>query len=105
MSKRGSLFSAMVIAVLGAVMSLQVSAAEPAKYAVSCGACHNTAVAGAPKTHDPDAWKPRMEKGMDALIASVKNGMNVMPAKGNCADCTDEEYKELIEYMAKPKPE
>ena len=43
-----------------------------------------------------------MAKGMEALVASVSNGMNAMPPKGMCFDCSDEDYMALIEYMAKP---
>lgn len=76
--------------------------AEPnmEKYNKSCAVCHAQGVAGAPKAGDAEAWAPRMEKGMDALMASVKNGLNAMPPKGMCFDCSDEEYMELIKYMA-----
>lgn len=74
----------------------------PAKYQQSCFACHSTGAAGAPKTHDVAAWEPRMAKGMPALVDSVKKGLNGMPPTGLCADCTDEEYTALIEYMAAP---
>ena len=78
--------------------------AEPdmEKYNKSCGICHNTGAANAPKVHDVAAWKPRLEKGMDALVQSVNNGLNAMPPKGMCFDCTDEDYRELITYMASP---
>jgi len=72
------------------------------KYAKSCQICHQSGAANAPKTGDAQAWKPRLEKGMDALVASVNSGLNAMPPKGMCFDCTDEDYKALIEYMAKP---
>lgn len=72
------------------------------KYNKSCAVCHNAGAAGAPKTGDADAWAPLMEKGMDALVQSVKNGLNAMPPKGMCFDCSDEDYAALIEYMAKP---
>jgi len=80
-------------------------AAEPnmEKYNQSCVMCHVSGAAGAPKTGDATAWAPRMEKGMDALVASVKNGLNAMPPTGLCATCTDEEYAELIQYMATAK--
>ena len=78
--------------------------AAPAKYQTSCFACHSTGAAGAPKTHDQAAWEPRMAKGMDTLVAEVKTDYNAMPPTGMCAGCTDEEYKELIEYMASPAP-
>ena len=76
--------------------------AEPnmEKYNKSCVVCHDQGVAGAPKTGDAAAWAPRLEKGMDALMASVKNGLNAMPPMGMCMDCTDEEYMELIKYMS-----
>ena len=73
------------------------------KYNKSCAVCHNTGAANAPKTGDADAWAPRMEKGLDALVQSVNNGLNAMPPKGMCFDCTDDEYKALIEYMATAK--
>ena len=28
--------------------------------------------------------------------------MNAMPPKGMCYDCSDEDYKAMIEYMAAP---
>ena len=72
------------------------------KYAKSCQVCHANGAANAPKTGDAAAWEPRLAKGMDALVQSVANGLNAMPPKGMCFDCSDEDYKALIEYMAKP---
>ena len=43
-----------------------------------------------------------MAKGMEVLVASVNNGLNAMPPKGMCFDCTDDDYTALIEYMAAP---
>ncbi len=74
-----------------------------ANYNKSCATCHVAGIAGAPKTGDAEAWKPRMEKGMDALVVSVNNGLNAMPPKGMCTDCSDDDYKALIEYMATAK--
>jgi len=72
------------------------------KYAKSCGVCHANGAANAPKTGDAAAWEPRMAKGMDALVQSVETGLNAMPPKGMCFDCSADDYKALIEYMAKP---
>ncbi|MEO1080867.1 MAG: c-type cytochrome [Pseudomonadota bacterium] len=76
--------------------------AEPnlEKYNKSCVVCHDQGVAGAPKTGDAAAWAPRLEKGMEGLVASIKNGLNAMPPMGMCMDCSDDEYMELIKYMA-----
>jgi cytochrome c5 len=90
------------VVVLGFFASSFSAADAPAKYGTTCFACHSTGAANAPKTGDAAAWEPRMSKGMDALVASVKGGMNAMPPTGLCSDCSDEEYKALIEYMAAP---
>lgn len=90
--------------ILTAIQAAPASAdPDMEKYNRSCAMCHNVGAAGAPMSHDEAAWAPRMEKGMDALVASVKNGLNAMPPTGLCADCSDEEYQELITYMASPK--
>jgi len=68
-------------------------------YDTKCMACHNTGVAGAPKLGDKAAWAPRVEAGMDALMASAVNGKNAMPPKGTCMECTDEQLKAVVEYM------
>ncbi len=87
------------------MMSAAVGAvADPAppQYQSSCFACHSTGAAGAPKTHDEAAWKPRLDKGMPALVESVKKGLNAMPPTGLCANCTDEDYTALIVFMSSP---
>jgi cytochrome c5 len=63
-----------------------------------CGACHNTGAAGAPKIDDKAAWAPRLAQGKDALIKSVTNGKNAMPAKGG-ATLSDVEIKNVVEYV------
>jgi cytochrome c5 len=71
-------------------------------YSRTCGVCHQAGVANAPKTGDAAAWKARIDaKGAEAMLASVKDGLNAMPPKGMCMDCTDGEYQALIDFMAK----
>ena len=53
-----------------------------------------TGAAGAPKTGDAAAWAPRIAKGMDTLYGNAINGVGAMPAKGLCADCSDDEINE-----------
>ncbi len=72
-----------------------------AKYKQSCAACHSSGVAGAPKAFDEAAWKPRLATGMDALVETVVKGKGAMPPKGLCNDCTPDQYKALINHMAK----
>jgi cytochrome c5 len=85
-------------------------AAEPAEtqaaaadgeqiYKASCHACHAAGVAGAPKLGDKEAWAPRIAKGNDALLSSVKNGLNAMPPKGACMTCSDDDLGAAVQYM------
>jgi len=68
-------------------------------YKKACKNCHDAGIAGAPKLSDSAAWAPRIEKGNDALLESVKNGLNAMPPKGACMSCSDEELRSAIAYM------
>ncbi|HHH44754.1 MAG TPA: cytochrome c5 family protein [Gammaproteobacteria bacterium] len=68
-------------------------------YNSACMACHGTGVAGAPKVGDKAAWGPRAAKGIDGLVASATSGLNAMPPKGTCADCSADELKGAIEHM------
>ena len=70
------------------------------KYNKSCAICHASGAANAPKTGDVEAWKPRLAKGADAMVASVNKGLNAMPPKGMCFDCSDADYKALIDFMS-----
>lgn len=89
------------IATLSMVFNVQADEALQDKYQRTCFACHGTGAAGAPKAGDKAAWEPRLAKGIDELLNSVKNGKGVMPPMGLCADCTDEDFKGLIEMMSK----
>ena len=91
-------------AALAAAPSVVSADPPPPQYAASCGACHAVGVAGAPKTGDAEAWAARLKvKGMEGLIASVRNGINAMPPGGLCNSCSDQDHAELINYMAAAK--
>jgi cytochrome c5 len=68
-------------------------------YKKSCVNCHGMGVAGAPKLGDKAAWDARAAKGVDALLQSATKGLNLMPPRGACPNCTDDELKAGIEYM------
>ena len=70
-----------------------------ASYLANCMACHTTGAAGAPKLSDKADWEARMSKGMDAVMANVINGFSVMPARGLCMSCSDEELQSIVSYM------
>lgn len=85
-------------------MSSIVMADGKTTYDKFCVACHSAAVAPvlkSPLAHDAAQWAPRLAKGMDALVASVTNGLNAMPPKGTCNDCSAADFKAAIEFMSK----
>jgi len=64
-----------------------------------CQACHAAGLAGAPKTGDKAAWKPRIAQGIDALYTSAINGKNAMPAKGGSMSSPDEDIKAAVDVL------
>lgn len=68
-------------------------------YNQSCFVCHGAGVAGAPIVGDKGAWTDRIAKGMDVLMANAANGINAMPPRGTCMDCSDEELQASVQYM------
>lgn len=69
-------------------------------YNAACGACHGAGILGAPKKGDASAWDQRLAKGFDKTLAAAIAGINAMPPRGNCANCSDEEIGEAIKFMA-----
>jgi len=67
-----------------------------------CNACHGTGLLGAPKIGDAAAWKDRADHqgGLDGILAKAITGINAMPPKGTCADCSDEDLKGAIKKMS-----
>lgn len=69
-------------------------------YTQSCAACHNSGAAGAPRFGNSEDWSARMEKGFDTLVQNTIDGYNnIMPPKGMCFDCTDEQLAEVVQYI------
>lgn len=67
-----------------------------------CNACHGSGVLGAPKVGDAADWKARADAkgGLDGLLKSAIAGINAMPPKGTCNDCSDDELKGAIAKMS-----
>lgn len=67
-----------------------------------CSACHTTGLLNAPKIGDAAAWSKRANEqgGLSGLLAKAISGVNAMPPKGTCADCSDEELKGAISKMS-----
>lgn len=76
-----------------------------AVYNKTCIACHMKGVAGAAALTDKPRWEEIAAKGMETLLHDAINGYQgdygVMPAKGTCTDCSDQDLYDAISYMIK----
>lgn len=72
-------------------------------YNTSCVACHapGNVMVSSPKLGDKDEWARRLHKGWDQTTDNAMKGLGAMPAKGGCMECTREEIRSAIQYMAK----
>ncbi len=88
--------------VLGLVVASNAYADIEKIYAQSCATCHDGGTFNAPKKGDVATWhRLNQQKGKEALIKSIRQGMPQMPAMGLCQNCTDEDFAKLIDYMSK----
>ncbi|WP_421682709.1 cytochrome c5 family protein [Stutzerimonas urumqiensis] len=67
-----------------------------------CNACHGSGVLGAPKVGDTATWQARADAagGIDGLLKHAITGINAMPPKGTCNDCSDDELMAAIKQMS-----
>jgi len=69
-------------------------------YNSNCVACHSSGAMGAPKLGDAGAWAARIDtKGLETIYANAINGIGMMPAKGTCMSCSDDDIKATTDYM------
>ena len=107
----GALTAALAVTACGspppaALTPEQVMALTPADtrlaglYETSCKACHAMPGNLAPQVRDHAAWDPRWKQGETVLLDHTIQGFNAMPAGGQCASCTPDDFKALIRFMA-----
>ncbi len=68
-------------------------------YEKSCAVCHATDAMGAPVVGNKENWAKVLEKGLDTVYSHAINGFNGMPPKGGNMDLSDDEVKEVVNYM------
>lgn len=73
-------------------------------YAGSCKGCHTIKDSQAPLTGDRTLWDPRWAQGQAGLLAAAIQGKKGMPAGGQCFECTPDDLKALIRFMAGREP-
>lgn len=70
-----------------------------AVYAATCAACHDSGMAGAPKTGDNGGWSARLAQGYDTVLKHAIEGIRAMPAKGGNPDLDDLEVARAVVFM------
>ena len=70
-------------------------------YDAYCGACHHPSnvMVSSPKAGSRKDWEPRLTKGISGLTQSAIQGIEAMPPKGTCAECTPGEIEAAIRFM------
>ncbi len=62
-------------------------------YCALCHASNPMIQVGAPRMGQPLDWAPRMKQGLEVLIKHTDEGLNAMPPRGGCFECSDEQLK------------
>lgn len=74
---------------VGIINKAQAARSGEQVFKTTCIACHISGVAGAPRLGEKADWQPRIEKGLERLLATSIKGIGAMPPKGMCENCTD----------------
>lgn len=71
-------------------------------YRQYCVNCHGNGAAGAPRVGKEHRlyWSHEVEEeGFETLVQEAIHGINAMPPRGNCFDCSDQEIRNAVIYM------
>lgn len=72
-------------------------------YEAACKACHALGLAGAPKTGDAAAWRPRIAQGKNTLYQHAVQGFTgktgTMPPKGGRTDLSDDLIHQAVDHL------
>jgi cytochrome c5 len=54
---------------------------------------------GAPRVGNAKDWEKRLTQGQKALLQHTIEGIGIMPARGGCFECSDEQLQKAIDYI------
>ena len=78
-------------------------------YCANCHAIKPMIPIGAPRIGQSTDWEPRLKRGFDVIFKHTDEGLNAMPPRGGCFECSDEQLKlailALLPEDAKKRPE
>ncbi|MBS0359264.1 MAG: c-type cytochrome [Proteobacteria bacterium] len=71
-------------------------------YESVCYICHQNGKEGAPVIGDTANWKMRLtqtDEGLHALYRHTINGYNLMPVRGACVNCSNEDIEAAVDFL------
>ncbi|WP_058534599.1 c-type cytochrome [Legionella saoudiensis] len=68
-------------------------------FCVNCHATKPIIPVGAPRAGEEEDWKLRLKQGMKILFQHTDEGLNAMPPRGGCFECTDKQLELAIQFM------
>ena len=97
-------FTSMVIAAFGFSASFACNAKSPDdNYRDKCSVCHDGGAGQAPRLQDKAAWAKRASNGRQALYQTALVGKpnTAMAAKGGYSELSDQEVRDIVDFMLK----
>lgn len=73
-------------------------------FCVNCHALKPLIPLAAPRIGIDADWQGRITQGIELLLQHTDEGLNAMPARGGCFECTNEQLVLAIIYMLPKKP-
>lgn len=68
-------------------------------YVLVCSGCHDSGINEAPVLGKKDDWKAIVELPVEQIYERVIEGYKLMPERGLCNLCTDEQLRSTVDYM------
>ena len=68
-------------------------------YCASCHADNPLISVGAPRMLYSSDWLPRLKQGLEQLFQHTVEGLRMMPPRGGCFECSDEQLHLAIRAM------
>lgn len=72
-------------------------------YTHFCASCHEPdplIPLGAPRKGNKQDWQARLkQRNLKAMLKTTDEGINNMPPRGGCFECTDDDLLAAIQYM------
>ncbi|ASQ46116.1 c-type cytochrome [Legionella clemsonensis] len=71
-------------------------------FCANCHAVKPLIAIGAPRIEQKEDWEIRLSQGIRRLFQHTEEGLNAMPPRGGCFECSDEQLMLAIEAMLPP---